>query len=149
MTADEQAQDTAKWYALWAGKPIEEILQLLPSSYGGGSGHFHFLKEVLLVRTAEMVNKQLAEAASNLAKASTDLQTASAQSSRIGAKLNVLTGALLFAAVVTAGATTFQACQTERQVDLIEKQILLQSSRSQPATPASPLPETNRSQSKQ
>jgi hypothetical protein len=69
---------------------------------------------------AQEIKDQIADLTSKLATASTDLQAASTQSSRLSGRLNWLTAALVFTAIVTAAATTFQACQTKRQTDLIE-----------------------------
>ena len=76
-----------------------------------------------------------------LGQATGEFQTASTQSSQLGRRLNWLTGALFFAATLTAGATIFQAYETKRQADLIQDQ-LRQQKRSLPAVPKS-VPESN------
>jgi hypothetical protein len=74
-------------------------------------------------KNAQEIKDQIAELSLNLAHASTDLQTASMQSSRLSHRLIVLTVALVFTAVVTAGATAFQAYETKRQADLIQEEF--------------------------
>src|ERR1035441_6973743 len=73
-------------------------------------------------KNAQEIKGQISDLTANLAKASIDLQAASTQSSRLSRQLNWLTGALLFAAIVTAAATAFQAYQTMRQTDFISRQ---------------------------
>ena len=79
-------------------------------------------------KNAEEIKDEISALATNLARASTDLQTASTQSSRLSARLNWLTGALFVAAILTAGATVFQGIETKRQADLVEKQLQSQNS---------------------
>jgi|HubBroStandDraft_1064217.scaffolds.fasta_scaffold09537_1 hypothetical protein len=86
-------------------------------------------------KNAQEIKNQIAELSANLAHASTDLQTANAQSSRLSLRLIWLTGALFFAAIVTAGATAFQAYETKRQADLIQEQLRRQASHSSEVRP--------------
>jgi chromosome segregation ATPase len=88
-------------------------------------------------KNAQEIRDQIGELSLNLAHASTDLQTANAQSSRLSLRLIWLTGALFFAAIVTAGATAFQAYETKRQADLIQEQLRQQSSQSPRVRPNS------------
>jgi hypothetical protein len=67
---------------------------------------------------AKDIEEQIAQLSKALLQASGDFQTASDQSSRLGRRLNGLTAALVFAAILTAGATAFQALETKRQADL-------------------------------
>lgn len=143
-------------YEQYCGLKIEQLLQLLENAAMPSSPTRVFLENLLSVRTAEMVSTQLAETArvtagsadqirnevaalaSQLAEAGAELRTATDQSSRLGRTLNLLTGALVFAAVLTAGATFFQAFETKRQADLLEKQPQVQV---QP--PSTPLPKAS------
>jgi hypothetical protein len=83
-------------------------------------------------KNAREIKNQIADLSANLAKASIDLQAASTQSSRLSKQLNWLTVVLAFAAIATAAATTFQAYQTMRQTDFIEKQSHQQASQPPP-----------------
>lgn len=168
----------------YRGYTIDQLLQSLEVVAGTGDPPLRYLENLLLYRTAETVNRQLAETARvaegsanlikgaldhatstakasienssefliaalkvntetgarnaqeikdqisgltvNLAEASGKLQSAGNQSSRLGRNLNWLTAALVVAAILTAGASTFQAYETKRQADLADKQLHLQ-----------------------
>jgi hypothetical protein len=97
-------------------------------------------------KNAREIKDQIADLSSKLARASTDLQAASTQSGHLSRRLNWLTAALVFTAIVTAAATTFQACQTKRQTDIIEEQTHQQTSPPRPQ--AAPAPATPPSQPK-
>ena len=73
---------------------------------------------------AQEIGTDLQKLSAALAEATTEFRTASAQSSRLGGRLNLLTGALVFAAILTAGATVFQAIETKRQTDAAERQLI-------------------------
>jgi len=138
-------------YEQYSGLKIEQLLEKLENAAMPSSPIRVFLENLLSVRTAEMVCKQLAETAqvtagsvdqirnevaalsTQLAEASAELRIATTQSSQLGRNLNLLTGALVVAAVLTAGATIFQAIETKRQADLLEKQPQVQ-----PASTSSP-----------
>lgn len=89
------------------------------------------------MKSAQEIKDQIAYLASSLTSASVDLRSASTESSHLSGRLNRLTLALAFAAVLTAGATGFQAWQTKRQTDLIEQQSRRVA---QPSLQAAPLP---------
>jgi|SRR5579872_4559234 len=72
---------------------------------------------------AKDVGAELQNLSAALGRATNDFQKASEQSSRLGRRLNWLTAALVFAAIITAAATAFQAVETKRQADLIERQL--------------------------
>lgn len=90
------------------------------------------------------VGANLQSLSTALVQATNEFRAASAQSSRLSSRLNLLTAALFIAAVMTAGATVFQAVETSRQADLAERQLL----RSVPTTAPSPVP-SNAPQPKQ
>jgi hypothetical protein len=72
---------------------------------------------------AKDVGAELQNLSAALGRATDKFEEASEHSSRLGRRLNWLTAALVFAAIVTAGATAFQAVETKRQADLIERQL--------------------------
>jgi len=74
-------------------------------------------------RNALEIKEQIAGLTSSLAEASTDLRTASAQSTRLASRLNWLTAVVAIAAVLTASATVFYAVETKRLVDLTTQQL--------------------------
>jgi hypothetical protein len=127
---------------------ILEAISQVSSASTSGQEELNFLNQLLSVRvagivtnslqdTARAIEDQIADLTSKIAKASTDLQAASSQSSHLSKQLNWLTAALLVAAFLTAAATTFQACETKRQTDLIETQNHQQASQVSPqAAPA-------------
>jgi hypothetical protein len=92
------------------------------------------------IASAGEVSSKLGVLIDTLTQTSSQLQTASAQSSRLSMQLNWLTTALVFAAILTAGATIFQACETRRQADLSEKQLHTAVPGRQPATAVQPTP---------
>lgn len=141
---------------------LEQLLREISKASTGstpGKDRIHLLQNFVLVRNADMVNRQLAETASsigrsaglidkafrmrltrhpwnaqetrnlvaslteNLAKASTGLETAGAQSARLSRRLIWLTGVLAATGVLTALATIFYAVETKRLVDRTERQL--------------------------
>jgi hypothetical protein len=84
---------------------------------------------------AQEIGADLQKLSAALVSAATEFQAASAQSSRLGRRLNWLTAALVFAAILTAGATAFQAIETKRQTDLTESQLRRPSLSPAPSTP--------------
>jgi hypothetical protein len=76
--------------------------------------------------SAEEIKAEIEGLVTTLRGASAEIQAAGTQSSRLSRRLNWLTLALVFAAVITAGATAFQAYETKRQADITEKQMAVQ-----------------------
>lgn len=169
----------------YRGYSIEQLLQALEVNAEPGSAHRAYLENLLSFRTAEMVNKQLAETASSIGRsahilkstlenssdflinaikvstetsaqsakrigeqitllagalevASAELKSAGSQSAVLGRRLNLLTGVLALAALVSAGATAFYAWETKQQVDVMRQQIRRQSSLEQLPKASSP-----------
>jgi hypothetical protein len=95
-------------------------------------------------KNAQEIKDQIAQLSLNLAHASAELKTATLQSSRLSGRLNLLTGALVFAAILPAGAAGFQAYETKRQADVVREQFRTQSQSavSPQTTPPQPQPVT-------
>jgi hypothetical protein len=120
---------------------IDQILQALENTAMPGTLHYEYLKNLLSVRTTEMVSKQLCETAATvsqcsariekqitsvttaLSQASSALHNAGSQSGTLGRRLNWLTAVIAFAALISAVATAFYALETKRQVDLMQQQF--------------------------
>lgn len=73
-------------------------------------------------KNASDIQSQIADLTARLSEASIDLRSASDQSSRLS--LNWLTAALVFTALITAGATGIQAWETQRQADSLDGQAV-------------------------
>ncbi len=66
------------YYAQYEGKSVAELLQQLAVAFGGGSGsaQFHFLQNLVYVRIAEMVSKQLAETSASISASANRIKDA-------------------------------------------------------------------------
>jgi hypothetical protein len=177
-------------HEIYRGYSIEQLLQALEVAGEAGSARRCYLENLISVRTAETVNKQLAGTAESIGKsatllkdtlenssaflinaikvstedgtknaqqigeqithltgamtmASSELQSAGAQSAALGRRLNWLTGILMVAALISATATAFYAYETKRQVELMEQQLQRVPTTQQPSptavTPAPPV----------
>jgi hypothetical protein len=123
---------------------IPALLEQLAGASTGttlGRDKLEILPTFVLVRTAEMVNRQLCATATTvhesstrieekitslttaLSAATTELQKAGTQSAALGRGLNWLTGVIAVAALISAAATAFYAWETRRQIDLMQQQF--------------------------
>jgi hypothetical protein len=82
---------------------------------------------------AKQIEERISQLTTALTGASENFRAASDQSSRLGRRLNWLTGALVFAAVLTASATVFQALESKRQADFNDRTERTQPTPNRPA----------------
>ncbi len=91
--------------------------------------------------SAASIRESVGDLTKALQQSSTDLEAASKQSVKLGRRLNLLTGVLVIPALISAAATAFYAWETQRLVDLTERQLqrtqpALQEPRNSPLTPS-------------
>jgi hypothetical protein len=90
--------------------------------------------------SAKEIEVQITSLTTAISQASTDLKNAGAQSARLALRLNWLTGIIMVAALISAGATFFAARETKRQADLVQQQLQRAEQASHPAANISNLP---------